>query len=89
MMTRIAAFLVLTAGLSLADTAADVFVVKTVKVAGKERAFRLLLPLPGPEAKPVPAPVVVFLHGAGERGTDNLVQLNHFPEKMAQPEWRA
>jgi len=56
-------------------------------VAGQERHFRLLLPLPEPLSPPTP--VVLFLHGAGERGTDNAAQLTHFPEKMAQPEWRA
>ena len=33
-------------------------------------------------------PLVVFLHGAGERGDDNAVQLKYFPAQMAQPRWR-
>ncbi|MEQ9406717.1 MAG: alpha/beta hydrolase-fold protein [Fuerstiella sp.] len=33
-------------------------------------------------------PLVVFLHGAGERGDDNKRQLNYLPEQMAQPRWR-
>ena len=33
-------------------------------------------------------PVVLFLHGAGERGTDNQKQLLYFPALMAQPEQR-
>ena len=74
------------AGLALANTSSNAFVDKTVTVAGKEQHFRLLLPLVEPLS--TPAPVVLFLHGAGERGTDNAAQLLHFPEKMAQPEWR-
>jgi predicted peptidase len=33
-------------------------------------------------------PLIVFLHGAGERGTDNVQQLVHFPELMASDEHR-
>lgn len=33
-------------------------------------------------------PLVLFLHGAGERGGDNKAQLNYFPEWMASPEMR-
>ena len=30
-------------------------------------------------------PVILFLHGAGERGNNNRAQLRHFPEKMSEP----
>jgi predicted peptidase len=33
-------------------------------------------------------PVILFLHGAGERGNDNRAQLMHFPEKMSQTDRR-
>jgi predicted peptidase len=89
MITRIATALVVIAGLGLAEPPAGAFLEQTVEVAGKERRFRLLTPLASPQDAPSPAPVILFLHGAGERGTDNLAQLKHFPEKMAQPEWRA
>ena len=29
-------------------------------------------------------PLVLFLHGAGERGKDNKAQMSHFPERMAE-----
>ncbi len=33
-------------------------------------------------------PLVIFLHGAGERGIDNKAQLQYFPTQMAQPVFR-
>lgn len=33
-------------------------------------------------------PVVLFLHGAGERGDDNALQLLYLPDQMAQNDWR-
>ena len=33
-------------------------------------------------------PLVLFLHGAGERGSDNLAQLKYLPTWLAEPELR-
>jgi predicted peptidase len=33
-------------------------------------------------------PLLLFLHGAGERGTDNVSQLNFLPTQMAAEPWR-
>jgi len=56
--------------------------------AGQSQAtpYRLLKP-----ADPQPGqayPLVLFLHGAGECGTDNTVQLCHFPEIMSARDHR-
>ena len=49
--------------------------------------YRLLAPdRIEPEKK---YPVVLFLHGAGERGDDNKAQLKYLPTWMAEPKMRA
>jgi predicted peptidase len=48
--------------------------------------YRLLKPAKIEAGKKYP--LVVFLHGAGERGDDNRAQLKFFPEMMAQPAYR-
>ena len=48
--------------------------------------YRLLPPAKIEEGKTYP--VVLFLHGAGERGDDNRLQLLYLPEQMSQPEFR-
>ena len=48
--------------------------------------YRLLKPLKVEAGKQYP--VVLYLHGAGERGDDNINQLKYFPEWMTRPEWR-
>jgi len=49
--------------------------------------YRLLKPARLEEGKRYP--VVLFLHGAGERGDDNRAQLKYLPEWMAEKEYRA
>lgn len=41
--------------------------------------YRLLVPR---QKKEGPLPLILFLHGAGERGTDNDLQLTHMPELL-------
>jgi predicted peptidase len=68
----------------------EAFESRTVTVAKDDRliefGYRLLRPAtiePGRRY-----PVVLFLHGAGERGDDNASQLKFFPTWMAEPEMR-
>ena len=49
-------------------------------------AYRLLKPATIEPGKRYP--LVLFLHGAGERGSDNAAQLQYLPELMAKPEMR-
>ncbi|MGD9646173.1 MAG: alpha/beta hydrolase-fold protein [Pirellulales bacterium] len=53
----------------------------------RELKYRLLKPAHIEEGKKYP--LVIFLHGAGERGDDNLKQLKYLPEWMAADDWRA
>lgn len=68
----------------------DVYEAKSVSIETDEGdrsfAYRLLKPPKVDDSKSYP--LVVFLHGAGERGDDNLSQLKYFPEQMAQENWR-
>lgn len=50
---------------------------------GKSLNFRQLNPIKVEEGKKYP--LVIFLHGAGERGDDNQVQLKHGMDKFASP----
>jgi len=45
--------------------------------------YRLLKPAKIDEGKKYP--LVLFLHGAGERGTDNVSQLKYLPAQLAMP----
>jgi len=59
-----------------AQTAAELTTAEIFKSAeGETLLYRLYMPKDLPEGKRVP--LVLFLHGAGERGDDNLAQLKH------------
>jgi predicted esterase len=58
-----------------------------VEVGGQRYGYRWLEPLP--EHRAVPRPLLVFLHGAGERGVDNERQLRWLPEVLAAPAARS
>jgi lysophospholipase L1-like esterase/poly(3-hydroxybutyrate) depolymerase len=55
-----------------------------VQLEGKTYPYLLLPPLEVLEDRSYP--LVLFLHGIGECGTDNEIQKAHFPARMAQPE---
>lgn len=48
--------------------------------------FRLLRPAKVEPGKKYP--IMLYLHGAGERGDDNKLQLMYLPEWMTRKEWR-
>lgn len=54
----------------------------------KDEEFHYRLMKPGIVDANRKYPLVVFLHGAGERGNDNQKQLAYFPTQMAQPRYR-
>jgi predicted esterase len=54
----------------------------------KDEEFRYRLMKPASVEAEQKYPLVIFLHGAGERGTDNALQLLYLPTQMAQPRWR-
>ena len=51
--------------------------------AGRELTFNYRLMRPDPSAPDGAHPLVVFLHGAGERGADNRKQLTYLPRWMS------
>ena len=57
-----------------------------VQIEGRDYGYRLLPPRQLVEGERYP--LVLFLHGAGERGDDNQAQLRHFPVRMAAEEYR-
>lgn len=57
-----------------------------VKVGRGEFRYRLLPPAKIIEGRRYP--LVVYLHGSGETGTDNCRQLNDLPSLMVKPEYR-
>ena len=83
-------FALLALELGMNDVAA-VYEEKTVTYTGGEYTgevfkYRLLKPAKVEDGKKYP--VILSLHGAGERGDDNLNQLKYLPEYMLSPENR-
>jgi predicted peptidase len=56
-------------------------------LGGKTIPYELLVP-PGYD-KNQKYPLILFFHGAGERGTDNLAQLAHVARNFATPDFQA
>jgi len=63
---------------------------QTVEVLadGSPQQFRYRLLRPAPLQPGRRYPLVLFLHGAGERGSDNTAQLKYLPTWLAEPDWR-
>lgn len=73
--------------LLLADDAGQSFQSRTFRnEAGQTLPYRMLFPLQFQRDRQYP--LVLFLHGAGERGSDNQVQLVHGMNDFAKPENR-
>ena len=60
----------------------------TVEEEGREVDFRYRLLRPAAIEPGGKYPLVLFLHGAGERGTDNEKQLKYLPTWLAEPRLR-
>lgn len=63
------------------------FVAGVVRVGDRDYPYQLLEPLPAQRGGPLP--LVVFLHGSGERGDDNARHLRYLPAQCATPAMRA
>jgi len=94
---RAGGILMVAAALGLAAAARPVgaeepmdYVERTVEVAapGGPQRFRYRLLRPASVDAGRVYPLVLFLHGAGERGSDNSAQLKYLPTWLAEPEWR-
>jgi len=59
-----------------------------LKEAGQPQPFHYRLLGPAAVEPGQRYPLVLFLHGAGERGSDNASQLKYLPAWLAEPAWR-
>jgi predicted peptidase len=70
---------------NFASAADEVFETKSITYTGgkyDKEVFQYRLMAPAEISPGKTYPLVVFLHGAGERGTDNALQLKYLPEHM-------
>lgn len=75
-----------------AEKPEDVYASLSIKYTGgdyKDEVFQYRLLRPKPVETGKKYPLIVFLHGAGERGTDNKKQLVYLPAQMADDKHRA
>ena len=64
-------------------------VIRAARLSGDEDSvLRFRLMSPSNRASTQRQPLVIFLHGAGQRGSDNEQQLFGLPEQLAKAEWR-
>ncbi len=82
-MRRLPACLIAACFVASVASAAE-FEKRTFEGEGGTLPYRLLSPPKAEAGKRYP--LVIFLHGAGERGTDNEGQLNHCAKDFAKPE---
>lgn len=69
----------------------DIYEDRTISFTGGEyqnERFHYRLMSPEVVERGKTYPLVIFLHGAGERGIDNELQLLYFPTQMAEEKWR-
>lgn len=86
MMCLYPVLLVMALGQVTLDEAAQIYEDQTIERDGHKVHYRLLKPEkiePGQKY-----PVVLSLHGAGERGSDNVKQLMYLPQQMADAQHR-
>lgn len=57
-----------------------------VEVKAESKAYPYRIYRPAEIAEGQELPLVVFLHGMGERGSDNIAQLRHFPVRVVREE---
>lgn len=76
--------------LAAGEAGTDAFQERSVAVTeeGRDVEFRYRLMRPAAVEPGEKYPLVLFLHGAGERGSDNEKQLKYLPTWLAEPELR-
>ncbi|MBL9079014.1 MAG: dienelactone hydrolase family protein [Planctomycetes bacterium] len=82
-MLRAAAAMLVFAALPAQAEPTPAFTAEQVTVDGQDYGYRLLAP--EPRWRDTPQPLVVFLHGAGERGDDGTRHLRWLPLRLAEP----